>query len=66
MPIVLLEEKQVKVHHAIRVAGEERKLVSIKSKSKLLRDAHYCLVRGRLWTMDGDGNPQARSCFHVK
>jgi hypothetical protein len=65
-PRVLLEKEELNILTTIRVAGEERSLVTIQSEDPLLRSAEYLLIRGRLWAMDRDGNPRARSVFHVK
>jgi hypothetical protein len=65
-PRVLLEENELNVLSTARVAGEERSLVTIRSEDPLLRSAHYLLIRNRLWAMDRDGNPRARSVFHLK
>jgi hypothetical protein len=65
-PIVLLEEKELDILSTIRVAGEERSLVTIRSEHPLLRSVHYLRIRNRLWVMDRDGNPRDRSVFHIK
>ena len=65
-PTVLREEKELNILSTIRVAGEERSLVTIRSEDPLLRSVHYLLIRNRLWVMDRDGNPRDRSVFHIK
>ena len=64
-PTVLLRKEELNILTTIRVAGEERSLVTIQSEHPLLRSVHYCLVNGRLWVMDRDGNPRAKSVFQV-
>jgi hypothetical protein len=64
-PKVLLNENELNILSTIRVAGEERSLVTIRSEHPLLRSVHYLLIRNRLWVMDRDGNPRDRSVFHI-
>ena len=65
-PNVILKKEEINVLTTIKVAGEERSLVTIKSDDPIVKDLHYCMVRGSLWAMDGDGNPRARSVFRLE
>ena len=65
-PTVVLKEEELNMLDTIYISGEKRSLVTIKSDNPIVKDLHYCLVRGRLWVMDGHGNPRARSVFTLK
>lgn len=62
-PTVVLKNEEVTILNSIKVMGEERSLVTIKSDDPIIKDVHYCMIRGRFWTIDRDGNPKSRSVF---
>lgn len=65
-PTVVLKKEEVNVLNTIKVTGEERSLVTIKSDNPIIKDIHYCMIRGRFWTIDRDGNPKSHSVFIIE